>query len=62
LLLVSVDDAGSGLRDVGAVAEGNGIRGMRERAAALGGEVRLERSPLGGLRVVATLPTGEAAT
>jgi signal transduction histidine kinase len=61
-LLVSVDDAGSGLRDVGAVAEGNGIRGMRERAAALGGEVRLERSPLGGLRVVATFPTGEAAT
>ena len=50
------------MRDLGAVVEGNGIRGMRERAAALGGEVRLERSPLGGLRVVATFPTGEAAT
>ena len=61
-LVVSVDDDGSGVRDVDALAEGNGIRGMRERAAALGGEVRLERSPLGGLRVVATFPTAEAAT
>jgi len=31
---------------------------MRERAASLGGEVRLEPSPLGGLRVVASFPTG----
>ena len=56
-LVVTVDDDGSGVADVGAVAEGNGIRGMRERAAALGGEVRLERSPLGGLRVVAGFAT-----
>ena len=61
-LVVSVDDAGQGVRDLGAVVEGNGIHGMRERAAALGGDVSLERSPLGGLRVVATFPTGEAAT
>ena len=37
--------------------EGNGIRGMRERAAALGGEVRLDRRRCGGLRVVASFPT-----
>ena len=56
-LVVSVDDDGDGIGDVGALSEGNGIRGMRERAASLGGEVRLERSPLGGLRVVASFPT-----
>ena len=55
--MVSVDDDGDGIGDVGALSEGNGIRGMRERAASLGGEVRLERSPLGGLRVVATFPS-----
>jgi signal transduction histidine kinase len=56
-LVVSVGDDGHGVRDVGALEEGNGIRGMRERAAAFGGEVRLDRSPLGGLRVVARFPT-----
>jgi signal transduction histidine kinase len=56
-LVVTVDDDGSGVGDVDALVEGNGFRGMRERAAALGGEVRLERSPLGGLRVVAGFPT-----
>jgi signal transduction histidine kinase len=56
-LTVTIDDDGGGIRDVNALAEGTGILGMRERAAALGGEVRLERSPLGGLRVVAGFPT-----
>ena len=56
-LVVSVDDDGSGVGDIDALTEGNGIRGMRERAAALGGEVHLEPSPLGGLRVVASFPT-----
>jgi signal transduction histidine kinase len=59
-LVVTVDDDGGGIPDVNALAEGNGIRGMRERAAALGGEVRLERSPLGGLRVLAGFPTAVA--
>ena len=59
-LVVTVDDDGSGVGATDALAEGNGIRGMRERAAALGGEVRLELSPLGGLRVVASFPTAVA--
>ena len=59
-LVVIIDDDGLGVADVGALVEGNGIRGMRERAAALRGEVRLERSPLGGLRVVASFPTAVA--
>ncbi len=56
-LVVSVDDDGSGVGDVDAPADGNGIRGMRERAAALGAELRLGPSSLGGLRVVASFPT-----
>jgi len=59
-LVVTVDDDGSGAGDPGELTEGNGIRGMRERAAPLRGEVRLERSPLGGLRVVASFPTAVA--
>jgi len=33
------------------------LRGMRERAAALAGEVSTGRSPSGGFRVRAQLPT-----
>ena len=36
---------------------GNGIRGMRERAELLGGELRADRQRRGGFRVTATLPT-----
>lgn len=35
---------------------GNGLRGMRERLVALGGELVLANSPRGGLKVTATLP------
>jgi len=59
-LVVGVDDDGTALGDLVALEEGHGIRGMRERAASLGGEVRVERSPLGGLRVTASFPTGDA--
>ena len=59
-LVVAVDDDGRGVGDVDALPEGNGIRGMRERAAALGADLRLTASPLGGLRVVASFPTAEA--
>ena len=57
-LLVRVDDDGRGVPDVAALDEGHGIRGMRERAASLGGDLRIEPSPLGGVRVTATFPTG----
>lgn len=55
VLTVTIDDDGAGM--AGALP-GNGLTGMRERAAALGGTLTLhELEP--GLRVEATLPTKE---
>jgi signal transduction histidine kinase len=50
---VEVDDDGPGSV---AVVAGNGLAGMRERAAALGGELETGPGPCGGFRVVARLP------
>jgi len=52
-LVVTIDDDGQGLRGR---EPGNGILGMRERAAALGGGLEVGRSPRGGVRVRAVLP------
>lgn len=52
-LKVSVRDAGSGS---GPVVAGNGLTGMRERAAALGGRVVAGPRPEGGFFVEADLP------
>ncbi|HEV7980289.1 sensor histidine kinase [Amycolatopsis sp.] len=49
---VRIDDNGSG----GQVAPGNGIRGMSERAAALGGELTVAALPEDGFRVHTRLP------
>lgn len=57
-LTVTVEDNGRGA-EPDSLAEGNGLSGMRERARALGGHVEIDRSPLGGLRVRATLPARE---
>jgi signal transduction histidine kinase len=51
---VEVEDDGVG----GAATPGNGITGMRERAAALGGVAEAGPRPGGGFRVVAHLPIG----
>jgi signal transduction histidine kinase len=54
-LTVQVDDGGRGpsaTRSPG----GNGIRGMRERVAALGGELTIDARPGGGFRVQARFP------
>jgi signal transduction histidine kinase len=51
-LSVQVDDDGHG----GAAPPGNGIRGMTERARALGGEVTAAPLEGGGYRVRARLP------
>jgi signal transduction histidine kinase len=60
-VVVEVDDDGRGSTNGAATAaDGHGLAGMRERAAALGG--RLEAGPVphrgGGFRVRAWLPTG----
>jgi signal transduction histidine kinase len=54
-LTVQVDDDGRGPAAADG-AGGNGIRGMRERAAALGGELSAGSRPGGGFRVRARLP------
>jgi signal transduction histidine kinase len=54
-LTVSVEDDGRGLNGAGP-GTGNGIRGMKERAAALGGELEAGPRPGGGFRVTASLP------
>ncbi|WP_436772923.1 sensor histidine kinase [Yinghuangia sp. YIM S09857] len=57
---VEVDDDGAGAprkrKDAGGEGTGNGIRGMRERARALGGELTAGPRPGGGFRVRAYLP------
>ena len=58
VLGVRVDDDGHGGVDDSEPLVGNGIRGMRERASALGGSLVIGASPLGGTRVDAVLPTG----
>jgi two-component system sensor histidine kinase DesK len=50
-LLVVEDDGRGGIR-----AEGNGLRGMRERVEALGGHFAVDSSK--GTRLTIQLPTG----
>jgi signal transduction histidine kinase len=59
LLTVRVDDDGRAAVGDAQLEQGNGLRGMHERAAALGGTLVVGPSPIGGLRVELTLPTGD---
>ncbi|GIJ24796.1 sensor histidine kinase [Micromonospora lutea] len=63
-LVVEIDDDGGGVRHPEPACAGNGITGMRERAAALGGELTAGPAPdgNGGWRVRATLPLGSDQT
>ncbi|MGR6318246.1 sensor histidine kinase [Micromonospora soli] len=54
-LRVEVADDGTGLAD-GTDGRGNGLRGIAERVALLGGELETGRSDGGGFRLGATLP------
>ena len=56
-LVVEVEDDGrGGSATATTTGSGNGIAGMRERAAALGGSLEAGPKPEGGFRVVARLP------
>ena len=55
-LIVEVEDDGRGGSALTTTGSGNGIAGMRERAAALGGSLEAGPKPEGGFRVVARLP------
>jgi len=59
-LTVRVDDDGRGPAAATGPGNGNGIRGMRERVAALGGELTTGVRPGGGFRVQARLPIDES--
>ncbi len=58
VLSVEVADDGTGGPDIASLEEGSGIRGMRERAVALGGTLTMGASPSGGTSVAVTLPLG----
>ena len=55
-LTVEVEDDGRAANGAPAPGAGNGIRGMQERAAALGGTLDAGPKPGGGFRVRAKLP------
>jgi signal transduction histidine kinase len=63
-LTVQVDDDGNGLEPPSAadlpLRPGRGLVGMRERVAALGGELTTGPRPGGGFRVLAHLPLDDA--
>jgi signal transduction histidine kinase len=56
VLEVSDTGAGSGGRDPSSLGSGLGIVGMRERAAAFGGQLEAGPRPEGGFLVKATFP------
>jgi len=60
-VVIEVEDDGSGRRtpvNRTAPGTGNGLRGMRERALAIGGTLDAGPRPEGGWRVAASLPVG----
>lgn len=57
-VLLRIEDDGAGSR---ATAEGNGLRGMRERLALLGGELKAGNRPRRGFGMEIMLPAGAVA-
>jgi len=62
--VLRVMDDGAGLRDAGdlrGLRHGNGLSGMQERAAAIGGKLALAVAASSGLALELRVPAGEAA-
>jgi signal transduction histidine kinase len=58
VLSVRIDDSGTAGARAATLDPGSGLRGMRERAVALGGTLTVAAAPSGGIRVEAVLPVG----
>ena len=58
VLSVQIDDDGRAGARADQLEPGSGLRGMRERAASLGGTLTVGASPSGGIRIQAALPIG----
>ncbi len=56
-IVLSMRDDGRGAHPL---RPGHGLRGMRERLLGLGGELSIDNSPEGGLRLTASLPASRA--
>jgi signal transduction histidine kinase/uncharacterized protein YhfF len=54
--VLTVADDGIGGAQVGEAATGSGLRGLRDRVAALGGRFEVESPPGAGTRLTATIP------
>ncbi|MBI4420917.1 MAG: PAS domain S-box protein [Gemmatimonadetes bacterium] len=59
-LLLDVSDNGRGIPKQAGLERSLGILGMRERAHALGGDVKVKRRPQGGTDVIAMIPVAAA--
>jgi signal transduction histidine kinase len=58
-LSAQIEDRGVGFGHRRGARRGSGLDGMKERAALLGGVLRIESPPDGGVRITAELPLAD---